>query len=82
MTLPGEIGYTKDTLCECGELLEFGVMMSAAGYYLGLGGCPNWNCDNFGESSSRETGYFETRDEASNALKRFKDTGYLEKERI
>ena len=62
MTLPGECVLDTKTACmECGTTLDIQVLCSAAGYYIGFF-CPN--CGPY----SRESGYYDSREEAEKAL--------------
>jgi hypothetical protein len=64
MTLPGECVRDVETTCvECGAHLEIQVCKSMAGYYVGF-----W-CDRCGPYS-RESGYYQSREEAEKALSR------------
>lgn len=69
MTLPGEtIATGAMSVCpDCGvSVMEtLGVMMSAAGYYIGT------YCD-CGPAYSRESGYYRHRDEAERDLPRIR----------
>lgn len=68
---PGEsVIQSNIKKCEtCGQALELGVHSSAAGYYIGT----VCNCGPY----SRETGYFETYDQAERALQVYKSIGVL-----
>jgi hypothetical protein len=62
MTLPGECVRDVETNCvECGAHPEIQVCKSMAGYYVGF-----W-CDRCGPYS-RESGYYQCREEAEIAL--------------
>jgi hypothetical protein len=62
--IPGEIvGDTKTVCMTCKTNLEIGIYRSAAGYYIGFL-CPL--CGPY----SRESGYYQTEDEADEALNR------------
>ena len=63
MTIPGEtIATGAPTTCpDCGETPELSVHRSNAGYYIGT----YCNCGPY----SRESGYYKTFKEASDALK-------------
>lgn len=61
--LPGETSGFGGAACSCGRRLELQVCRSAAGYYLGYF-CPE--CGPW----SRETGYYRTREEAEEELRR------------
>lgn len=64
MALPGECVRDVETNCvECGAHLEIQVCKSMAGYYVGF-----W-CDRCGPYS-RESGYYQSREEAEKALSR------------
>jgi hypothetical protein len=72
--LPGETILSGASPQCCGEVLEFEVLHSFAGYYIGTS-CPY--CGPY----SRETEYFETFEEASKALASFLRTENLPKKR-
>ena len=62
MTLSGECVRDVATICvECGAHLEIQVCKSMAGHYIGF-----W-CDRCGPYS-RESGYYQSREEAEKAL--------------
>ena len=62
MTLPGEcVNDTRTTCCDCQTVLDIDVQRSGAGYYIGFF-CPR--CGPY----SRESGYYRTFAEASDAL--------------
>ena len=62
MTLTGECVNASRTACiECGAELSKKVCVSAAGYYIGF------FCQHCGPYS-RESGYFNSREEAERAL--------------
>jgi hypothetical protein len=63
MTLPGECVNAEETKCyECGTSLFIEVCQSAAGYYVGF------MCYECEEPYSRESGYYNTKAEAQEAL--------------
>ena len=68
--LPGETILSGANPICCGVELEFEVLSSAAGYYIGTR-CPK--CGPY----SRETGYFRNWEKANHALAAFKSTGVL-----
>jgi hypothetical protein len=74
MALEGELKGLEGTTCTCGEHLDLSVCRSQAGYYLG------YFCLNCGPYS-RETGYWDTEEEARQALancrsRRIRDTEF------
>ena len=68
MVLPGEtighlVGTNLEECCElCNKPFELKVCRSGAGYYIGTQCCLGPN--------SRESGYYNTRDDAETALKK------------
>ena len=62
-------GETVLTGCKLATIEDFGVMHSAAGWYVGT-------CSDMGPIT-RETDYFHSETEAGSALKVFKETGEL-----
>lgn len=69
--IPGETVLSGN---KSATIADFEVMQSAAGFYIGTAdeyGCPN----------TRETGYFETYEEADIALTEFSGGGKLYKRR-
>jgi hypothetical protein len=73
------------------HLSEYQVLRSHAGYYVGTtwNACGRQDCseeecswgEGFSQPGSRETDYFETREEAEKALEGFKKNGELEGDR-
>lgn len=62
----------SETCCECGETVRLGVYLSAAGYYVGT----RCRCGPY----TRESGYYATEREASEALAEGsyrRDSGYV-----
>ena len=56
--------------CEdCNQRLEFDVMLSGAGHYIGT----ECECGPY----SRETGYFKNREEAEETLRKWEETGKM-----
>lgn len=64
MVLPGETIHTGGPdKCDCGTKMELRVLHSPAGYYIGT------QCDTACGPWSRESGYYDTKEEAERALK-------------
>lgn len=63
MAVPGELSGLEGADCTCGRHLDLQVCESAAGFYLG------YECQ-FCGPWSRETGYFNSREEAEAELGR------------
>ena len=74
--IPGEtiLNGAPNVCPDCKRKLEFAVQQSAAGYYVGT-----WcDCGPY----SRETEYFDTREEAEMSLACYKETGNLLGKRV
>jgi hypothetical protein len=69
---PGEtvLSGGRKTCYECDKTLEFRVLKSSAGHYVGT------QCEHHGPHT-RETNYFKTKDQAQHALEIYKEIGVL-----
>ena len=71
--IPAEHCEDGDYCNGCGAQLNYEVLQSAAGWYIGTG-CNNMECDEYGPNS-RETAYYKTESEANEDLIYYKKTG-------